>query len=287
MKEIVVLSGKGGTGKTSLVAALACLVDDKVLADCDVDAANLHLLLQPEVESEAPFISGVKARVVEEQCTGCSTCFDLCRFDAVRMNGTATILRASCEGCGVCAEFCDQEAIVLDANHCGTVYRSRTAYGPFVHARLFAGEENSGKLVAHVRRLAREAAEQAGAKYILVDGAPGIGCPVIASVSNASAVLVVTEPTLSGLHDLDRVLDLAAHFKVPAFVCINRWDLFPEKADEIAGRCKGKNVPLLGRIPFAEEVVASQLATVPLLRYSNGPAAAAVRRIWQELAARL
>ncbi|MEN8188247.1 MAG: ATP-binding protein [Thermodesulfobacteriota bacterium] len=282
MKEIVVISGKGGTGKTSIVGSLAAIINNKVVADCDVDAANLHLLLQPAIQEKEDFVSGVKAVVENDRCSGCSTCSDLCQFEAVTMDDVARISNTSCEGCGVCAHFCPEQAIVLDDNHCGSVYHSDTAYGRFIHAQLFAGEENSGKLVSHVRKQARQTAEQESADYVLIDGAPGIGCPVIASVSNATALMVVTEPTRSGLHDLGRVLDLAAHFKVPAYVCLNRWDLHQPTSVLIEQECSRRSVSIIGRIPFDEAVVDSQLAGVPLVDFSNGPAAAAVRLLWRE-----
>lgn len=287
MKEIIVLSGKGGTGKTSLMGAFASLAPNKVLADCDVDAANLHLILQPHIDEKSEFVSGVKAEVQVDQCSGCSTCFDLCQFDAIDMNDIAHIRETSCEGCGVCAWFCPEEAIALKDNHCGYVYQCDTKYGKFVHASLFAGEENSGKLVSHVRKLAHEIAAQEKAEYILVDGAPGIGCPVIASITNATALVVVTEPSQSGLHDLERVLSLAEHFKVPAFVCINKWDLHFQSAEQIEELCVQRNIPILGRIPFDPTVVASQIIGKPLVEYIEGNASAAMREIWQELERRL
>ncbi len=283
MKEIVVLSGKGGTGKTTFLGAMAFLATNKVLADCDVDAADLHLLLAPEPRQENEFRSGVKARVDSTLCSACGSCEELCQFDAIEMNGEAQINSLSCEGCGVCAHFCPENAIILDENHCGTWFVSDTDYGPLVHAQLFAGEENSGKLVAFVKRKARQLAEENGAELILVDGAPGIGCPVIASLSNTDAILAVTEPTQSGLHDLERVLDLAVHFKIQSFVSINKWDLNPPMADEIEACCRKRDVIVLGRVPFDPAVVSSQLNGVPLVKDNDGIAAMAIREIWAQL----
>ena len=278
MKEIVVLSGKGGTGKTTLLGSLAFLAENKILADCDVDAADLHLLLAPRPISENEFRSGVKARVITDRCTGCGAC-DLCQFDALVVEDTAVIDPLACEGCGVCAHFCPEEAIALDENHCGTWFVSDTDYGPLVHAQLFAGEENSGKLVSFVKTRARELAEETGAGLILVDGAPGIGCPVIASLSNTDIILAITEPTQSGWHDLERVLDLADHFKVQAYVCLNKWDLNTETAEEIERSCQQRGVELLGRIPFDPAVVSCQVNGRPIVGGDDeGPAAAAVRR---------
>ncbi len=283
MKEIVVLSGKGGTGKTTMLGALAFLAENKVLADCDVDAADLHLLLAPRPRSENEFRSGVKARVLEELCSGCGAC-DLCQFEALTLNEKAFVDPLACEGCGVCAYFCPEEAIVLDENHCGTWYISDTDYGPLVHAQLFAGEENSGRLVSLVKTQARDLAEETGAELILVDGAPGIGCPVIASLANTDIILAVTEPTQSGWHDLERVLDLADHFKVKAFVCINKWDLNQEMAEEIEHSCRRKKVEVLGRIPFDPAVVTSQINGVPVVGdFEEGGAASAIRGVWDRL----
>ncbi len=287
MKEIVVLSGKGGTGKTTLLGSFAFLAENKIVADCDVDAADLHLLLAPRPRSENEFRSGVKARVIEDKCSGCGTC-ELCRFEAVTLNETAFIDPLACEGCGVCAHFCPEDAIVLDENHCGTWFISDTAYGPMVHAQLFAGEENSGKLVSFVKTRARELAEEIGAELILVDGAPGIGCPVIASLANTDIIVAVTEPTQSGRHDLERVLDLADHFKIKTFVCLNKWDLNPETADEIEHSCRERGVEILGRIPFDPTVVSCQVNGTPVVGTADeGNAAAAVRGVWDNLTTRL
>ncbi|MDA3971419.1 MAG: 4Fe-4S binding protein [Desulfobulbaceae bacterium] len=282
MKEIIVLSGKGGTGKTTLLGSLACLAENKVLADCDVDAADLHLLLDPKPRSENEFRSGVKARVDTMLCTSCGTCVELCEFDAVTLPDTALVDSLACEGCGVCAYFCPEQAIMLDKNHCGTWYVSDTDYGSLVHAQLFAGEENSGKLVSFVKGKAREIGKEKDAEYILIDGAPGIGCPVIACISGADAIVAVTEPTFSGWHDLERVLDLADHFQVQVFVCLNKWDLYPEMADIITVNCRRRGVEVLGRIPFDRAVIEAQLRGVPVVR-QDSPAATAIVTFWFKL----
>lgn len=286
MKEIVVLSGKGGTGKTTLLGALAWLADNKVLADCDVDAADLHLLLAPRPRSADAFLAGVKARVAADQCTGCGTCRQLCQFGAITLAAQATVDSLACEGCGVCAYFCPEQAIHLDKNHCGTWYVSDTAHGTLVHAQLFAGEENSGKLVAFVKQQARQLAEAEGAALLLVDGAPGIGCPVIASLSGADAIVAVTEPTLSGWHDLARVLDLADIFRVPTYVCLNKWDLYPQMATVIADHCRQRGVDILGRIPFDPAVVQAQLRGMSVVG-DTAPAALAIQEIWAALQERV
>lgn len=200
---------------------------------------------------------------------------------------TAMIDPLGCEGCGVCAHFCPEQAIDLEENHCGSWYISDTDFGPLVHAQLFAGEENSGKLVSFIKKQARDLAEATAIDLIVIDGAPGIGCPVIASLSGVDTVLAVTEPTQSGWHDLERVLDLAAHFKVPAFVCINKWDLYPQMTEEIEASCAARGVTVLGRIPFDPGVVASQIQGVPVVSNPQSPAGVAIREIWQELSGRL
>jgi MinD superfamily P-loop ATPase len=282
MKEIVVLSGKGGTGKTTLLGSLACLAENKVLVDCDVNAADLHLLFAPQHCSENEFRFGVKARVVAGKCIGRGTCQDLCQFAAISVSTWAKVDTLACEGCGVCAYFCPEQAIHLDKNHCGTWYISDTKYGPLIHAQLFAGEENSGKLVSFVKRQARQVAEEIGAELLLVDGAPGIGCPVIASLSGTDAIVAVTEPTLSGWHDLERLLDLAAHFQVAAFVCLNKWDLNPQMADALTRHCRKRDVEILGRIPFDPAVVTAQLKGQPVVT-GDSLATPAIKEIWAAL----
>ncbi len=283
MKEVLILSGKGGTGKTSIVGSFAHMADNKILVDCDVDASDLHLLLAPRPRKEHEFRSGVKARVETDKCTGCGLCAELCQFEAVAMKETASISAFSCEGCGVCAHFCPEQAIVLDEDHCGSWYISDTDYGPLVHAELFAGAENSGKLVSHIKTQARQLAESTGTDLILIDGAPGVGCPVIASLSNVDLALVVTEPTQSGKHDLERILDLADHFKLPAMVCINKWDLHTEMSTEIEIACKSRGVNVLGKIPFDPMVVTCQIQGVPVTDSDTSLAAYSIRELWRNL----
>ncbi|MGB7629601.1 MAG: ATP-binding protein, partial [Candidatus Deferrimicrobium sp.] len=225
MKELVIISGKGGTGKTSLTASFVVLADRPVIADCDVDAADLHLVLSPRINERHEFRSGHEAVIRQDDCNGCGTCLADCRFDAVRMNGKAAgnatfvIDPVACEGCGVCIRFCPEKAIDFPERPCGEWMISETRCGPMVHARLGVGAENSGKLVSTVRREARRIAEEEHRFLVIVDGPPGIGCPVIASVTGATHVLAVTEPTVSGEHDLERVLSLTRHFSIPAAVC--------------------------------------------------------------------
>lgn len=248
MKELVVISGKGGTGKTSLTAAFAALGENHLLCDTDVDAADLHLLLQPEVQAAHDFIGGSKAAIDLDVCTGCGTCTELCRFSAI--NPDFVVDPIECEGCGVCHAFCPEEAIVFTQRKCGEWFVSDTRFGSLAHARLGIGEENSGKLVSLIRKEARTLAEKQHNELIITDGPPGIGCPVIASISGASAVLIVVEPTLSGLHDMERVADLAAHFRIPAMVCINKYDLNVEMSSLIEAETKRRNLSAVGKIPF-------------------------------------
>jgi MinD superfamily P-loop ATPase len=284
MKEILLLSGKGGTGKTTMTGALAALMTNKVLADCDVDAADLHLILSPRIRSENEFWCGVEAVVDPESCSGCGACVDLCRFHALVLEETAWLLPFSCEGCGVCSHFCPEHAITLRDKLSGNWFISDTDYGPLVHARLGIGEENSGKLVSMVKRQARELAEEQQADWLLVDGPPGIGCPAIASMSGANFVLLITEPSRSGLHDLLRVVDLVRHFKIACGVCINKWDLHPETSAMISQVCVQGGIELVGRIPFDTAVAESIVLGVPLLSHKPAsPASGAVSALWHSL----
>jgi len=287
MKEVVILSGKGGTGKTSLIGSFAHLADNKIMVDCDVDASDLHLLLSPRPIEEHDFVAGVKARVENDKCTACGLCLELCQFEAITMEETAAVSPLGCEGCGVCAYFCPEQAIVLDENHCGSWSISDTDYGPLVHAQLFVGEESSGKLVSHIISKARELGESTGTDLILIDGAPGVGCPVIASLSNVDLALVITEPTQSGKHDLERILDLTDHFKVPALVCINKWDLHPEMSAEIETACEERSVAVLGKIPFDRSVIDCQIQGIPVTRSDTSLAAYSIREVWGNLRKRL
>lgn len=248
MKELVIISGKGGTGKTSVVAAFASLAENKVLCDADVDAADLHLIASPHIKEHHDFQGGNKAVIKPAQCTACGLCRDLCRWNAISEDFNVDHLE--CEGCGVCVYFCPEKAIDFPLNTCGEWYISDTRLGPMVHARLGIAEENSGKLVTLVRMEANKLAEERGLGFIITDGPPGIGCPVIASIGGASAVLIVTEPTVSGRHDMERIVQLAAHFNVPAMMCINKYDLNLEQTRAIEKFAIEKQVKNLGRIPF-------------------------------------
>jgi MinD superfamily P-loop ATPase len=288
MQELVVISGKGGTGKTSVIASFAALAERAVLADCDVDAADLHLLLAPEVRQREPFSGGKEARIDSDRCAACGQCAAVCSFDAITMDGPATDVLAktyrvdplACEGCGVCVRVCPTQAIRFEDAENGVWFVSDTRHGPMVHARLNAGGENSGKLVTRLRKEARLIAERDGRSLILADGSPGIGCPVIASISGATQLLVVTEPTQSALHDLRRVSELARHFDVPAAVCVNKADINGEVAVEIEEFAAQTGLPLVGRVPYDPAVTAAQLASQSVVECGDGPAAAAIREVW-------
>ena len=280
MKEVVVLSGKGGTGKTSIVGSFAALEKNKVLADCDVDAADLHLLLQPTIKEEHDFWSGQVAAIDEEKCTRCGLCEELCRFDAIR---DFQVDAVSCEGCGFCSHICPAEAITMKENLAGRWSVSDTRYGPLVHARLGIAQENSGKLVATVRKQAREIAENLGSDYIIGDGPPGIGCPVISSLSGADLALLVTEPTLSGQHDLERVLGVCNHFKVPVIVCINKYDINEENSHQIEGSCLSQGVEVAARIPFDNAVTEAMVQGVPLVEYSRNGISQQIEILWDRI----
>lgn len=288
MKEIVIISGKGGTGKTSVTASFAVLAARPVIADCDVDAADLHLVLAPRVLERHEFRSGHEAVIRREDCIGCGNCVDYCRFDAVKVNGTGgedaefSIDPAACEGCGVCVRFCPVQAIDFPERLCGEWMVSETRCGPMVHARLGVAAENSGKLVSTVRREARRIAEEERRSLILVDGPPGIGCPVIASLTGATDVLAVTEPTVAGEHDLERVLSLARHFEIPAAVCVNKWDLNPEMTEKIEEQARRAGARVVGRIRYDRAVTLAQMRERAVVEI-EAPCAEDIRNIWKQL----
>lgn len=296
MKELVVISGKGGTGKTSLTASFAVLAERPVIADCDVDAADLHLVLKPVVKERHEFYSGHEAAIRQEDCSGCGLCHEYCRFGAVtrvpeeeKNSGEPRFVidPVSCEGCGVCARFCPTQAIAFPERLCGEWMLSETRCGPMVHAHLAAAAENSGKLVSTVREEARRIArarEENNKSLVIIDGPPGIGCPVIASVTGASLVLIVTEPTVSGEHDLERVLALAKHFRIPAAVCVNKWDLNPENTERIEEKARRSGAKIAGRISYNPVVTQAQMQEQAVVELENaGACTEEIRQLWEEL----
>ena len=286
MKELVIISGKGGTGKTSIVAAFASLAVNKVLSDADVDAADLHLIMSPEATESHDFQAGHSAIINLDKCTACGLCRDLCRYNAISED--YTVNRMDCEGCGVCVHFCPEKAVDFPVKTCGEWYLSETRFGPMVHARLGLAEENSGKLVTLVRQEARKVAEAKKLDLILTDGPPGIGCPVIASLGGASAALIVTEPTVAGRHDMERVAQLADFFRVPVTVCVNKADLNPESTRDIQRYAEQKSYEFLGAIPFDQVFTRAMVAGQTVIEYDNHTeAAAALRQIWHKVSTKM
>lgn len=284
MREILVISGKGGTGKTSLTAAFAHLSEDTVVCDLDVDAPDLHLILQPSPRQTSRFVAGCEPRVVADRCTACCTCEEMCRFGAIKVGAQiAEVDLLRCEGCGVCVEFCPEKAIDFIPKECGQWSISDTRFGPMVHAQLYPGEENSGKLVALLRTQAKELAESENATMILADGPPGIGCPVISALSGTDMTVMVTEPTPSGIHDLQRVVELCDHFKVPTSVIINKYDLNKTIVDEIRSFCEKKGLSVLAELPHDTEFVNAMVKGIAITEQSQGPTAQKVRESWQKV----
>ena len=282
IREIVIVSGKGGTGKTSLTAAFAALAKNSILCDADVDAADLHLLMQPEVKEQTDFMGGSKAVIDPDLCTGCGTCRTLCRFDAISDRYEVDPIR--CEGCGVCVDFCPEQAIGFPVQRCGEWFVSATRFGPMVHARLGIAEENSGRLVSLVRTKTRQLAEARGLELILTDGPPGIGCPVIAAIGGATALVIVVEPTVSGIHDMERVVDLAAHFRVPGMVIVNKFDLNVGMTEAIEQLAEKRNILVLGRVPFDPVFTRSMVQGQTLFEYGEeSPTRRVVRDIWAKI----
>ena len=284
MKEVVVLSGKGGTGKTSIVASFAVLAQSKVLVDCDVDAADLYLLLQPKVKEENEFWSGQVAFIDKEECTECGVCQELCRFEAIQ---DYTVDPISCEGCGFCCQVCPANAISMRSSMAGHWFISDTPYGILVHARLGIAEENSGKLVTLVRNNATLIADKEDSHYIITDGPPGIGCPAIASLSGAILALLVTEPTLSGIHDLERVVGLCRHFGVLPLVCINKYDINEENAHRIENYCYDERIEIGGEILFDNVVTEALTKGLPVVQYSNSKVTKQIEELWQAISTEL
>lgn len=291
MKELVVISGKGGTGKTSIVAAFANLAKNAVFADCDVDAADLHLVLEPQIKQTTDFSGGKRASIIADKCIGCGKCKELCKFDAINLNGsgnnivakTFTVDPVSCEGCKVCVEFCPVDAVEFKDSINGQWFISDTRFGPMVHAKLGIAEENSGKLVSLIRKETKRIAEEQKKDLVIVDGSPGIGCPVIASITGADLVLIITEPTLSGKHDLERVGQLAAGFNVPVFVAINKYDLNQEMADKIEIEAEQQNMKIVGRIRYDKAFTKAQIMKCSVVEYTSSAASEDIKSLWRNV----
>jgi len=290
MKELVILSGKGGTGKTSVAGACITLAHRNgkkiVLADADVDAADLFLLTQPVPVEEEDFTSGVEAHITPELCTGCGRCFSVCRFDAIRImeNGKAQIAETGCEGSAVSPHVCPVHAIDLVDRHCGVTWTSDTRFGKMFHARLDPAGGNSGKLVTLVRQRAKEYAKGTGAEWLIVDGPPGIGCPVIASITDADAILTIAEPGLSSKHDLVRLLELARHFGIPTMLIVNKWDIDPDITVNIENEARQMGAIPVGRIPWSKALVEAQLSGRTLPEYlPAGDIQSTITEIWEKI----
>ncbi|RLD96979.1 MAG: (4Fe-4S)-binding protein [Aquificota bacterium] len=279
-REILVISGKGGTGKTTLSSSFALLPPRKVVVDADVDAPDLHIILKPQVVEAQRFMGGKVAKIDADKCDGCGLCRELCRYDAISPEFKVDSL--ACEGCALCYFACPNEAVVLEDREAGMWFLSNSRAGPMTHARLYPGEENSGKLVTVVRNRAKELAQDEGYDLILIDGPPGIGCPVLSSITGVDQVLVVTEPTPAGQHDLGRVVELAAHFQARVQVCINQWDISPERTGEIEEWCRQMGVEVVGKLPFSRDVPQLQnQGKAPV--EGDGEVATLIEEIWEKM----
>jgi len=282
MRQLTVISGKGGTGKTTLVGSFAALAENKVIADCDVDAPDLHLLLHPEIIKKEEF-EGLKVAVMDKiKCVECGSCEEACRFNAISDTESGyEVNPARCEGCGACVFVCEQEAITLKERVSGYAFVSKTNYGTMAHAELNIAEEASGKLVTVVRNRAQQVAEGEGCELILIDGAPGIGCPVIASLTGVDLALIVTEPTMSGLHDLERILDVTRHFGIASTVCINKYDINEENSKRITEFCRQRGIEVVGNIPYDPGVTEAMVAGMPGVEFSEGVVSDAIKEVWK------
>jgi len=285
MKQITIISGKGGTGKTSITAAFASLAENTVFADCDVDAADLHLIFKPEIKKTIHFHGLKIATIDKDKCIDCKKCNELCKFDAIREN--IEIINESCEGCGVCAYVCPVKAIDMVDRDSGFAYISETRFGPLSHAALKTAEEASGKLVTLVRDNAKDIAEENEKDLIIIDGPPGIGCPVIASITGVDLVLIVTEPTISAIHDLERVHSVANHFKITPVVCINKYDINLDNSEKIENYCRENNILIVGKLPYDNSVTKAMVDEKNIIEYSNGSFSKEIVNMWEKVKERL
>lgn len=285
MKQLTIISGKGGTGKTSITAAFASLADNAVLADCDVDAADLHLILKPDIRKTMGFHGLKIAFIDKELCIDCKKCYEYCRFGAI--DEEINLIKESCEGCGVCEYVCPVDAVHMVDRDSGFAYISETRFGPMSHAVLKTAEEASGKLVTVVRNNAKMIAEAKKKNLIIIDGPPGIGCPVISSISGVDLVLVVTEPTLSAIHDLERILGVAYHFEIPAVVCINKYDINLDNTEKIERYCKSNNIDVVGKLPYDTIVTEAMIHEKNVIEYSEGDFSDRIIDMWNKIRGRL
>jgi len=281
VKQLTVISGKGGTGKTSITAAFASLADNAVLADCDVDAADLHLILKPEIKKTMGFHGLKLACIDKDQCIDCKKCYDSCRFGAI--DEEITLIKESCEGCGVCEYVCPVDAITMVDRDSGFAYISETRFGPMAHAVLKTAEEASGKLVTVVRKNAKKLAEEKKKDMIIIDGPPGIGCPVIASLTGVDLVLIITEPTLSAIHDLERILGVAHHFEIPAVVCINKYDINLDNTKRIEQYCKNNGIKVVGKLPYDTIVTEAMIHEKNVIEFSDGELQNNIIHMWNKI----
>lgn len=279
MKQVVFISGKGGTGKSTIVASLSLLVQNKMMADCDVDAPNLHLLVAGDLLDTHDYSGSKNAFIDHDRCVSCGICRKVCRFDAISEDFVVDPIK--CEGCAACTVLCPTEAIHLYDVKTGETYVTRTGRGTFSHAQLEIGADGSGKLVTEVRKSLAE--HKNVEDWVLIDGSPGIGCVVIASITGTDAVVAVAEPTPSGRHDLDRVLTVAAHFKVPAYVCINKYDLNLPVSKDIASDCSARGIPVIGLIPYEPLVVKALQQGLTPVEANLGPIVEPIRQLWKKL----
>ncbi len=295
MKQLVILSGKGGTGKTSITGAFAALAENAVLVDCDVDAADLHLIVLPEILERHDFSASEKAEIIQDRCIQCGICYECCEFDAIIKDESYpdaalpvyTVDPLSCEGCAVCSYICLDKAVTMKPAVSGEWYRSDTRFGPMVHGRLGIAEANSGKLVALLREAARRIADDQNRDMIIIDGPPGIGCPAIASLTGADYVLLVTEPTLPALHDLTRIAGLIRHFHFTAGICINKCDINASVADQIDNFSRDNGFEILGRLPYDIIVTKAQVAARTVIEYTDGDISRNMRSLWTNVRRRL
>lgn len=281
MKQLTVISGKGGTGKTSITAAFGSLTKNAVFADCDVDAADLHLIFKPQIQKTIPFYGLNIAQINKKTCNNCKKCLQFCKFNAI--TNTIEILKQNCEGCGVCAYICPTKSITLQKRKSGFSYLSNTRFGPMTHATLNTAEEASGKLVTMVRQNAIKLAQEKNKDIIIIDGPPGIGCPVISSLTGIDLALIVTEPTLSGIHDLQRILNVTNHFNIASIVCINKYDINTENTKKIKQYCKEKNITVAGTIAYDTKITTAMIHQKNIIEFSTGKVSQQIQNIYKTI----